>query len=221
MLSAQKATQKWRVYMTLRIALAAILMLGTASVPALAQNDLYSNGPTNGTIDGWTINFGNVVSDSFNLTSNSTVNGLSFAAWLIPGGDVLQSAEVSITSSEFGGTSYFDQTVSFTQSGCVANQYGYNVCTESGSLTGPSLNAGTYWLTLQNASVNDGDPVYWDENSGPSSASNNAVGTLPSESFTILGSSSSGTGTTPEPGSLLLFTSGVAAVGGILRRKLF
>jgi hypothetical protein len=79
--------------------------------------------------------------------------GLSLATFL-------ESAEVSITSSELGGTSYFDQTVNFTQSGCVANQLGFNVCTESAVFSGPSLNAGTYWLNLQNASVSTGDPIY-------------------------------------------------------------
>lgn len=150
------------------------------------STDVYDNGPTNGTSDGWTINFGFAVADSFPLANNNTVNGLNFAAWLLPG-DVLQSAEVLITSAAFGGTTYFDQTLNFTQSGCVSNQYGYNVCTESGTFSDISLNAGTYWLTLQNASVNTGDPAYWDENSGPSSADGNSIGTIPSESFTILG----------------------------------
>ena len=95
---------------------------------------------------------------------------MNFAAWLFPG-DVLESAEVSITSSEFGGTTYFDGTVNFTQSGCTTNSFGFSLCNETGSFSGDALNAGTYWLNLQNAIVNTGDPVYWDENSGPSSAS--------------------------------------------------
>ena len=96
---------------------------------------LYDNGAINGTTDGWTINFGFVVSDTFTLSTASTVTGLNFGAWVFPG-DTLTSAEVSITSSEFGGTTYSDQVVAFTQQGCTGNQYGYNVCTESGSLTG-------------------------------------------------------------------------------------
>jgi hypothetical protein len=184
----------------MRIASLSLLALCLAVVPAVAQ-DIYDNGPTNGTTDGWTINFGFAVSDSFTLSSGATVGGLNFAAWVEPG-DTLQSAEVSITSSEFGGTSFFDQTVSFTQSGCVANQYGFNVCTESSTFSGPSLNAGTYWLNLSNASTAAGDPVYWDENSGPSSASENSIGTVPSESFTLVGAAScSNFQTDPSPRS--------------------
>jgi hypothetical protein len=212
----------------MRIASLTLLALCLAVVPAVAQTDIYDNGPTNGTTDAWTINFGFAVSDSFTLGSASTVSGLNFAVWIAPG-DVLQSAEVSITSSEFGGTTFFDGTVNFTQGNCVSNQYGFNVCTESGSFSGPALNAGTYWLNLQNASVNTGDPVYWDENSGPSSASQNSLGTVPSESFTLLGGTGAGPGTgpgtgpgsTPEPSSIMLFGSGVLGLAGVLRRKLF
>ncbi len=161
----------------------------------LQANDIYDNGPTNGNTDAWTINFGFIVSDSFNVTySNTSVTGMSFAAWMSPG-DVLGSVEVSITSSENGGTSYFDQIVNFTQSGCIGNEFGYNVCTQTGSFNGPALNNGAYWVNLQNASVSDGDPAYWDENSGPSSASENTIGTIPSESFTILGNATTTTST--------------------------
>jgi hypothetical protein len=212
----------------MRIASLTLLALCLAVVPAVAQTDLYDNGPINGTTDAWTINSGFAVSDTFNLSGASNVSGLSFGAWILPG-DVLESAEVSITSGEFGGTTFFDGSVNLTASGCSTNQFGYNVCTVSGSFANQSLGAGTYWLNLSNAVVSTGDPVYWDENSGPSSASQNTVGSIPSEAFTITGggsgsstSSSTSTGTsTPEPSSIMLFGSGVLGLAGLLRRKLF
>jgi hypothetical protein len=188
----------------------------------MAQNDLYDNGPTDGNTDAFTINFGFAVSDTFDLAANSTVNGLNFAVWLFPG-DILESAEVSITSSEFGGTVFFDQTVQMTQGSCFSNNFGFNVCNETGNLPGVALNAGTYWLNLQNAVVNSGDPTFWDQSSGPSLASEASIGSIPSESFTMLGTagSTTTTGTTPEPGTLLLFGSGVVGAIGFLRRKFF
>jgi uncharacterized repeat protein (TIGR03803 family) len=165
-------------------------------------NDIYDNGPINGNAYAWSINFGSVVSDTFTMTGGGgSVNGMTFGAWLFPG-DTLTSAELSITSSENGGTSYFDQTVNFTQSDCTQlNDFGYTVCTASATFNGPMLNLGTYWVNLQNAVTTEGEPVYWDENSGvgctgsgcPSQASENSVGTIPSESFTMLGEGGSPT----------------------------
>jgi hypothetical protein len=183
----------------------------------LDSSDIYDNGPINGNTDAWTINYAFITSDSFNIASDQTqITGMSFGAWLFSG-DTLTSVEVSITSLENGGTSYFDQTVNFTQGNCTFNEYGYNICTETGSFNGPTLNAGTYWVNLQNASVPSGDPVYWDENSGvscqgqgcPSQASQNSVGSIPSEAFTILGNGTTSTTSTtysdyacppPQPG---------------------
>jgi hypothetical protein len=202
------------------------LCLTLAAIPAAAQT-VYSNGPINGNTDAWTINFGYIVSDTFNVAdNNTTITGASFGIWLFPG-DTMNSADLSITSQENGGTSYFDQTVNFTTGACIGNQYGYNVCQENTTFAGPTLNSGTYWLNVQNAGGTD-DSIYWDENSGPSSASENTVGTIPSEAFTVLGSQSSTTststtttGTTPEPSSIMLFGSGALGLVGMLRRKLF
>jgi len=213
----------------MRIASLSLLALCLAVVPAMAQT-VYSNGPINGNTDAWTINFGFIVSDTFNVSNSGTqITGGSFGMWLFPG-DTLSSAELSITSGENGGTSYFDQTVNFSQSGCAGNGFGFNVCTETTSFNGPTLNAGTYWLNLQNAVVPSGDPIYWDENSGPSQASENSIGSVPSEAFTVLGTSTTTTATTttttggtsvPEPSSIMLFGSGILGLAGVLRRKLF
>ena len=154
---------------------------------------IYDNGPANGNLSSWQINFGFIVSDTFVVgNSGATIGGLSFAAWLIPG-DTLSTVEVSITSGELGGTTYFDKTVNFSQSACTKNSFGYDVCTETASFAGPNLSAGTYWVNLQKASVPSGDAVFWDENSGvgcqssgcPSTASENMVGTIASEAFEV------------------------------------
>jgi PEP-CTERM motif len=196
---------------------------------ALASGQtIYDNGPPGYGIDAWTINEGFVVSDSFTVSSGtSQMNGLVFEGWVFPG-DILESVEISITSQEFGGTTYFDHQVNFTASDCGGNDFGFNVCVETGSFSGPTLGNGTYWLNLQNAVVNTGDPVYWDENSGyncnspgcPSQASENSIGSIPSESFTVLGSPTSGGGSVPEPGSLLLFAGALLSGAGMMYRKI-
>jgi hypothetical protein len=209
--------------MKIRVALFFILTFCMiVALPARA-GVIYNNGPINGTVDAWTINFGFVVSDTVTVSGgNSNINGLAFGGWLSPGDTVL-SAEVSFTSQPDGGTSYFDQVVNFTQSGCSANQFGFDVCTETGSFHGPNLSNGSYWLNLQNAVDTAGNPVYWDENSGvgctspgcPSQGDNGSIGTIPSESFTVYGSPSA----VPEPGSIMLFGSGMLGLIGVLRRR--
>ena len=222
--------------MALRASFLRLLLLTMTVIPAAAQYDVYDNGPIDGQTWASVINFGLATSNSFNFTnqnncgpqgwSSCSVNGLVFEAWLFPG-DILQSVEVSITSSEFGGTTYFDQVVNFSQSDCFLNnsQFGsYDVCTETGNFHDINLNTGTYWVNLQNASTSLQDPVFWDENNGPSLASTNSIGTIPSESFTILGSTSttscSWCGTVPEPDTfpLLAFGAAVAVLASL--RKL-
>ena len=211
-----------RFHSSSRAVLATLCLVFLTSVAVSAQV-LYDNGAINGETDAWPINFGFVVSDSFVIsTGNSTINGLSFNAWLFPG-DLLESVEVDITSEPFGGTTYFDQQVSITQqSNCFDNEFGHLVCNETASFNGPTLGNGTYFLNLKNAMSNTGDPVYWDENSGIGCTSpgcpDQGVGTIPSESFTLLGSSS-GNGSVPEPSSLALLATGAFGIAGILRRR--
>ncbi len=218
----------------MRIASLTILCVALVAIPAWPDN--YDNGPINGTTDAWTINFGYVVSDTFFFTQNNTsVSGFSFGVWEFPG-DTMSSVDWSITDDENGPCPSETCLGNGTASGAnlkdtfiSTNQYGYNIdlITVSGLNTqvpgGVSL-----WLNLQNAAVPSGDPVYWDENSGkgcggamcPSSASESAVGTIPSEAFTI--TSGGGTsGSTPEPSSIMLLGSGVLGIAGLLRRKLF
>src|ERR1017187_6339018 len=206
-----------------RIPLLTIPFLALAASPALAQQDLYDNGPINGTTDAWTINFGYVVSESFafeKVKVSYNPEAFSLGVWESPG-DVLSSVDWSITAQENGGTVYGSGTASgsnLTDQFISSNQYGYDIDKITVSGLNVDLNAGTYWLNLQNATVPSGDPVYWDENSGagctspgcPSQASESAVGSIPSEAFEILGTTS--TGSTPEPSSFMLFTSGILSL---------
>ena len=165
----------------------------TISLSVFGQ--VYSNGPINGTTDAWTINNGFVVSDTFTTTGEPPVGGLAFGAWLLPG-DVLESAQVTITSSPFGGTTDLNLVASFFQSGCSGNQYGFNVCTETASFGGPTLNSGTYWLSLKTRSSTRATPctgmrtgpsraVDIDGGGAPPTATD--IGSIPSEAFTVLG----------------------------------
>jgi hypothetical protein len=184
--------------------------------------DIYDNGPTTGTADGWTINFGFAVTDSFTVASNTSANAFAFIFWLSPG-DTAPSVDLSIGTSAFGSdVANFTGLVSTGSTNLGSNQYGFTLEQDSYSFATVNLNADTtYWITLQNASVPSGDPVYWDENSGPSQAQENTLGTIPSESFTIPGSGTSTTGTdSPEPSSVLLLGSGLLALANIVRRKL-
>jgi len=200
--------------MKTRFALLILLCVAAAVVPA-SGGTIYDNGPANGSVYAWTINFGYVVSDSFTVGAASTVFGVDFYVWAYPG-DTALTVDWSITSAEFGGTSYGSGTASLTSTFISSNQYGYDIDKLSASGLNVALGAGTYWLNLQNATTSFGDPLFWDENSGPSSASESAVGTIASEAFDI-----KGTGGVPEPSSIMLFGSGIVGLAGLLRRKLF
>ncbi|MGB8885555.1 MAG: PEP-CTERM sorting domain-containing protein [Candidatus Korobacteraceae bacterium] len=216
----------------MRIALLSLLALclTLAAVPAMAQGTLYDNGPVNGQVDAWTINFGFAVSDTFHLSSADSIESLSFWAWVEPG-DTATSVEMAIGNTGYFSNNIFDGTVTLTQSNCSTNGFGFDICAESATFNNIPAGPGNYYLTLENAATRDGNPLYWDENSGvgcmspgcPSSAQENTLGTIPSEAFTLDGTGSTTTtsGTTPEPSSVMLFGSGILGLAGLLRRKLF
>ena len=123
--------------MKMRLALLFVLAVCVATVPPVHAGLIYDDGPINGAIDGWVINFGFALADSFTISSGtSTLNGLSFGAWLFPG-DTLTSVEVTMTSQPFAGTVYFDQVINFTASGCTLNHFSIRRLHRNGKLPRP------------------------------------------------------------------------------------
>lgn len=204
---------------------------------------LYGNGPANGEENAFFISDGLAVSDEFTLAAASTLDTIEFLAWVAPG-DEPTSLDWLISSMPFcGGPSYTcsgpgaplaDHTdVSVNSSVFIANNDpGAEVNSVSFSAQNLTLQAGTYYLTLQNANDVLGDElVGWDENDGSSSAYLATVNNTPpptysgvcpvtdgtcnqlgspagSETFRIFGSP------TPEPGTVTTLLSGLFLLAG-------
>jgi hypothetical protein len=213
--------------MKLRIAFLLLLTLLCLMTAIPASGQLYSNGPYNGNYDAYTINFGYIVSETFTLggLGASTVTGFDFYSWSDPG-DTPLTIDWSITAKENGGTVYgFGYGASITNTVVSTNSFGYQINYDRVGGLNVNLDHGvTYWLNLQNATTKGGNPLYWDENDGPSLASSSGLGTIGSETFAIHGGCSGDSPDcappSPEPSSILLFGSGVIGLAGLLRRKL-
>ena len=194
--------------------IAALVVCAGLSSQASAAPFLYTNGPLNGTVDGVNIySPGDELSDSFVLSQAAVVTGVTFGVWVRPGNTV-NTVDYGITTTP---ETYTDNgTVSVTSGPATGpNSFGYNVSTDLFSIPPTSLAAGTYYLVLQNATVSGTNPslynVYWDQNSGPSSATHSIDGPIASESFSILGTYT--VSSVPLPAALPLFASGLVGLG--------
>lgn len=189
--------------------------------PAPKDSILYDNGADDG-INAYTINSGFMVTNSFNLSGSSTLNSVTFSNWFFPG-DTGVSVDWAITSTPFGAA-LASGTASLTGT-LVGQGLGFfDIYSELFSLGGVNLAAGTYYLQLQNEVVSlNGDPGYWGESGGGSTACQSGNGLnclgIPSESFQIAGTSGLPP-PIPEPSSILLFGTGLLGAAGALRRKL-
>ena len=103
---------------------------------------------------------------------------------------------MQIGSSSFGGTT---QTINATGNTLLTtNGFGFFVEQADFSFTSIAW-SGAGFVTLSNACTSGtgcsvSNPIYWDENSGGSTAYENTIGSIPSEAFTLTGGCGGGGG---------------------------
>ena len=192
-----------------RSALLVMALLMAAVGQARADPILYSNGPGGFSGGGLLLGAGYSGSDSFSLTNSSNVTGVQAILWGADSPTVVQwSIGTTPNSSDKGsGTATLTSTLLSTNTSLPFGTIG--IYSSTFSLNQP-LGSGTYYLTLQNAN-NSSSAVFWDVNSGPSAAFDNALNSVPSEAFEIHGTE---TAATPEPASIILLGIGLAGFAG-------
>ena len=168
---------------------------------------LYQNGSIGTSLLGPSLNGTVRVADSFTLSSDSTVTGVNFEAWLLPYTSSYSLTWLIVPTNPDWVNSGTAATVTSVDAGTSVS--GWELTEGSFSTGSVSLSSGTYYLELFAASgtVN----VLWDQSSGPSTAYAGSGNSISSEYFQILGDAA--TSNTPLPATLPLFASGLGALG--------
>jgi hypothetical protein len=186
---------------TLLLAAAALLLAGEVKADLV-----YDNGLINGTINAISISSGYSESDSFIVSSATTLTEVQAGLW--GGGGTPAELDWSIGTSPFGS-----DVSSATDAALISTPAGFSGITplfeSTFSVTG-TVAPGEYWLTLMNAIPVS---VGWDVTNGPSTAYEISTDNrLPgSQSFQVYG--------TPEPSTLVLAALGAAGLFLAARRR--
>jgi hypothetical protein len=206
-----------------KTAILAVLILGLAgtlgTVSAFAD-DLYSNiTSTSYTNTAYTISAYETPTDSFTLSSTSTINSIILGLWL-DSGDTAQSVDWQIVPTPLFYSSNIAEgesiVISSTPEGSL---YGFDMYQVTIGNINVTLGPGTYYLELDNVNTADSGSAQWDVSNGASSGiiTDTIPFGNPSETFEIDGTTNT---VTPEPSSFLLLGSGLAGLAGLLKRKL-
>lgn len=186
--------------------------IATMAVPANASV-LYTSGAIDGNYNAIDVNH-NKLTSSFTLSSDSTVTGFTFGGWSSLG-NVITAISWGISATpDFRS----DTNTALTSDGRLPNTYpGYEIREYAGTLSPLVLAAGTYWLTLHDATTSNNSPAYWDVNDGNTISYGNQAGAqIHSLSFSILGSAVSAV---PELSTWAMMIGGFAMTGVAMRRR--
>jgi hypothetical protein len=193
-----------------------LFCLVASGVAAHAVDVLYNNGIGSEFLPMWDISGNAMGSNQFTCSFASCITKtLEFDATPTFGTDAT-IVNWSITSDPFGGTTYASGTSNLPQ---------IYPCDPDGIVClfdinfASTLATGTYYLNLGGVDA----PLAWDTTSHPVNGQNayymdangHITPNIQGEGFKILGTGVN----TPEPGSILLFGSGVLGLAGVLRRR--
>lgn len=208
-----------------------IILCLALSAPVLAQSWFVNTGPINGNLNAFIIDgpggpYGQSISDEFISVATGSPGVANFGEWTLGGAPTVVNWSLGTTSfgSDLGSGG---GAVTSTFRGTNAFGYGiYNTQVRISISGSGGLMAGhTYYFTLSGANDAGGSQLdAWDDIESPlascyfqNPSSSGGCPTTESESLTITGCCGR---PVPEPGSILLFGSGILGLAGVLRRKL-
>lgn len=196
---------------------ASVLSVLLAVACQAKASTIYDNGPIAG-IDAYTINNGYSVSDSFTVSSLTTLTSAQVGLWMVPG--AAPSGLVWEVGTYPFAANIGNGVASLSDTSLGTNMFGYTEYESVFSIPSTPLSPGSYYFTLTDATSSEsGAPVYWDRNLGPSTATQDYLGSYDgnsgSESFQLYSNP------TPEPTPITLLASGFFAAGGfgLCRRR--